>query len=265
MSKPLDNNFLAFVATQAALQAGEILRQGFGTEYQITSKPGRQNIVTQYDHASEKSIVDLIKSHFADHVILAEEGGLSKDIQEDDVIWFIDPLDGTSNFAHQIPLFAINIAAYRGHEGLCGIIYQPITNELFIGVKGQGSFLNGKKLKVSPIDKLEEAIILAGFPSESTKHPTISIEELDRLNKTGATSRNLGSAALALAYVAAGKLDGFWMNNLYPWDWSAGKILVEEAGGKITSYSNKGKIYSEPANILASNHKIHKEMLSFIK
>lgn len=265
MSTRLDNNYLAFVATQAALQAGQILRQGFGTEYQITSKPGRQNIVTQFDHASEKSIVELIKSHFSDHVILAEEGGLSKKIQSDDTVWLIDPLDGTSNFAHQIPLFAVSIAAYQGNEGLCGIIYQPMTNELYIGIKGKGSFLNGKKLQVTNIDKLEESIILAGLPSESTPQATIGIKELDRLNKTGVTSRNLGSAAVGLAYVAAGKLDGFWMNNLHPWDWSAGKILVEEAGGKTTSFFNDGEIYSAPINILASNAKIHQEMLSFIK
>ncbi len=265
MQKQIDHNYLAFIATQAALQAGEILLQGFGTEYQITSKPGRQNIVTQYDHASEKSIVELILSRFPDHVILAEESGLSKEIRNDGIVWFIDPLDGTSNFAHQVPLFTISIAAYLGNEGLCGIIYQPITKELFIAVKGQGAYLNGKKLSVTLIEKLEESMVLVGFPSESTRHPTMDIKNLEKLNQTGSTTRNLGSAALGLAYLAAGKLDGFWMNNLHPWDWAAGKILVEEAGGKVSSFFNAGEIYSAPSNILGSNGKLHKQLLSFIK
>lgn len=263
--KKVDNNFLAFIATQAVLQAGELLRQGFGTEFEINSKPGRQNIVTQYDHASEKLIVDLILFHFSDHVILAEEGGLSKNIGKNDVVWIIDPLDGTSNFAHQIPLFAISVAAYRGNEALCGIIYQPLSRELFIAVKGQGAYLNGKKLNVTKVNKLEDSIILIGFPSESTKHPTIEIKNLDKLNKTGTTTRNLGSAALGLAYLASGNLDGFFMNNLFPWDWAAGKILIEEAGGQVTSFFNMGEIYSAPSNILATNGKLHKQLLSYIK
>lgn len=263
--KQVDNNYLAFVGTQAALQAGEILRRGFGTEYEINSKPGRQNLVTEYDHASEKSIVSLINSRFPDHVILAEEGGLSRKIGSEDIVWIIDPLDGTCNFAHQVPLFAISIAAYRQNEGLCGIIYQPITKELFIGVKGEGAFLNGTKLNVTKVDKLEESMIHVGFPSQSTKHPTIDINNLDKLNKSGTTTRNIGSAALGLAYLAAGKLDGFWMNNLHPWDWSAGKIIVEEAGGQISSFFNMGEIYTAPSNILGSNGKLHKQLLSFIK
>jgi myo-inositol-1(or 4)-monophosphatase len=265
MENLLDPNYLAFVATQAALQAGEILRQGFGTEYQITSKPGRQNIVTQYDHASEKAIIETIRSHFPTHTILAEEGGLSAEIKGDNPLWLIDPLDGTSNFAHQIPLFTISIAVYHDNVGLCGLIYQPITNELFIAVKGQGTFLNGKKMRVSSIGKLEDAMVHAGLPSESTKHSTIDIKELDRFNHSGATTRNLGSAALALAYVAVGKMDGIWMNNLHPWDWAAGKILVEEAGGIVTSYFKEGEIFNQPSNILASNPALHKVLESFIK
>lgn len=261
----MDINYLAFVATQAVLEAGVALKQGYGTEFEIKSKPGRQNIVTEYDHISENIILDKIKSNFPTHTILAEEGGLSQAINPESPLWIIDPLDGTSNFAHQIPLFGISVAVEHRGSGLFGIIYQPLSNELFIAIKGQGAYFNGKQIHTSHAKGLDDALIHIGLPSHKTENRTISIEALNRFNQTHVTTRNIGSAALALAYVAAGKLDGLWMNNLHPWDWAAGKILVEEAGGNVSLYYKEGQIHSQPSNVLASNSFLLKEIQEFIK
>lgn len=259
-------SYMTFVATQAALKAGDILRKGFGNEYEITSKPGRQNIVTQYDKASEECIIHLIKHHFPTHTILAEESGLISG-KDDSITWIIDPLDGTTNFAHHLPLFTISIAAYKKEKGLCGVIFQPLTNELFIAEKGRGAYLNGVRLFVSPTTRIEDSLIGAGFPYNIPddvipyKNPIPYMDHFLRLTRLGVTFRHLGSAALALAYVAAGKLDGFWIDHLHPWDLAAGKLLIEEAGGKLTRYTGKKhKIYI-PSDIVATNQIIHNQML----
>lgn len=265
MNPTIDYNCLAFVATQAALAAGEILRKGFGQKCEISSKPGIQNIVTEYDQASEFIILDMLKKRFPHHNFLAEEGGLSSQTDSSTLLWLIDPLDGTSNFARQIPIFAVSIGAYSNTEGVLGVIYQPMTNELFIAIKGTGAYLNGKKLSVSPIRELNKALIHLGLPSRSTKHPTIDLPGLDRFNKTGATARNFGSAALGLAYVAAGKMDGLWMNNLFPWDWGAGRVLIEEAGGQVTHFMKNGELFYDPSNVLATNPHLHSVLTEYIK
>lgn len=265
MEKNLDPNYLAFVATQAVLEAGFALKQGFGTEFEISAKPGRQNIVTQYDHLSEKIILDKIKENFPSHTILAEEGGLSQKIDSETPLWIVDPLDGTSNFAHQIPLFSISVAVHYQGKGVFGIIYQPLTNELFIAVKDQGAFLNGKKMSVSQSKVLDDSLIQVGLPSHSTNQPTISIENLSKLNRTNVTTRNIGSAALALAYVAGGNLDALWMNNLYAWDWAAGKILIEEAGGQVTYFAKEEELYTHTSNILATNKILNDSLKSFVE
>lgn len=257
-----DPHHLLKVATQSALQAGKVLRDGFGMSHTITAKVGRQNIVTEYDKLSEETIIACIKEHFPTHTILAEESGLSQSSSES-IIWIIDPLDGTSNFARHLPLFAISIAAYQGEKGLCGVIFQPMTNELFTAERGKGAFLNGAPLQVSTITNIEEAMFGSGFPYDmqiNSKHHT---KDLLRLVLLGASVRNLGSAALALAYVAAGKLEGYWMDYLYPWDFAAGQILIEEAGGKMIRYGSSSDI-SLGCGILATNAAIHQRMRNYL-
>jgi myo-inositol-1(or 4)-monophosphatase len=158
-----NNSSMTLVAIQAALQAGEILKRGFGTLYQITAKPGKQNIVTEYDHAAEACIVRLIKQHFPSHSILAEEMGHFK-AQDQTIVWYIDPLDGTTNFAKHIPIFTISIAAYQEQKGLCAVIWQPLTQELFIAERGKGAYLNGTPLSISSTQKIADAIIGVGSP-----------------------------------------------------------------------------------------------------
>lgn len=255
-----DLSQLTLVAVQAALRAGEIIKKGFGTSYTVTAKPGRQNFVTEFDRKSEECIFSMIKQHFPSHGFLGEETGLTEHHPQT-ILWIVDPLDGTSNFSRHIPLFSISIAASYLGETLCGIVYQPLSHELFIAEKNQGAYLNGEKLSVSSTRHAEDALIGIGFPYEVYDPPTFSLEKLAELIKEGATLRNLGSAALSLAYVAAGKLDAFWMNHLYPWDWAAGNLLVQESGGVLTAYAGKEDAFEQPASILASNGLLHSQLL----
>jgi len=261
MKLSVDHSYMTFVAIQAALRGGNILRKGFGTNFSISSKPGRQNIVTEYDHASEACIISYIKKIFPDHDFLAEESGLTNISAGNQIRWIIDPLDGTTNFARNIPFFTISIAAYLGEEGICGVIYQPLTNELFVTEKGKGAFLNGEKLAVSKTANLDESLIGAGYPYNIGEENIPYLNHLIQLTKDGAVFRHLGSAALCLAYVAAGKLDGFWIDYLYPWDFAAGKLLIEEAGGKITRYNGTKLLIQQSSDILATNNILHEKML----
>ncbi len=262
MTESPDISYLTFVAIQAALFAGEILRKGFGTSYTITSKPGRQNLVTEYDNQSEDRIISFIRQHFPDHTILAEESGLSDEFNHNKIHWLIDPLDGTTNFVRHLPLFTISICATLQGKELVGVIYQPITHELFVAQKGKGAYLNGEKLKISQTSSLDAAIIGSGFPYTELPQFDQTMNQLVVLSRLGITLRNFGSAALALAYVAAGRLDGFWMINLYPWDIAAGKLLIEEAGGLVTLYNYTKPFENLPINIIAANQKIHDSLMS---
>lgn len=254
---------LTMTAIQAAIKAGKILIKGFGTSYEITSKPGRQNFVTEYDKASEACIISFIQDHYPTHNFLAEESGFNKRSEEENILWIIDPLDGTTNFAHHIPIFTISIAAYYQNKGLCGIVYQPITQELFIAEKGKGAYLNDNRLHVSQIKRIEDALIIASLPYDITSIPLFNLEKMTQITQQGAVLRNLGSAALALAYIAAGKADAFWMYNLYPWDLAAGQLLIEEAGGILSHYGAPLSFHS-PVNLLASNQSLHEHLKQFL-
>ncbi len=255
---------MTLTAVQAALKAGEILKRGFGTSFEITAKPGRQNFVTEYDKASEACIISFIKQQFPSHSFLAEESGFTMPSNEENMLWIIDPLDGTTNFAHHIPLFTISIAAYYQEKGICGVIFQPLTNELFIAEKDKGAYLNGSRLHVSQTNCLEEALLIASFPYNANPIPIFNLEGLVKIIQQGTTLRNLGSAALALAYVAAGKADAFWMYNLYPWDLAAGQLLIEEAGGRMNRYEPSFASFHSPTNILASNQALHAPLQDFL-
>lgn len=255
---------LTSLAIDAALRAGSLLREGFGTSFEISLKPGIKNYVTEYDHAAEKLIIKAIRTEYPTHSFLAEESGASDD-QSGEILWIIDPLDGTTNFAHNIPLFGVSIAAYSHQEGLlCGAIYQPMTDELFVAEKGKGAFLDGTKINVSKCSKIMSGITCTNFPRDVQENPGHCIDHFIHVLKLGSTIRNLGTSVINLAYVSAGRFDAYWTPHLHPWDIAAGMLLIQEAGGKVTDYDgvNYNPISSKP--VIASNGFVHAEMLALL-
>jgi len=257
-------SFLTFAAIQAALSAGHLLKRGFGTSYEISSKAGQQNLVTEYDKASEKLIFKYLKKQFPDHGILSEES-YPEMLEEKEVLWIIDPLDGTVNFAHTIPVFSVSIAAAIKNEVVCGVVYQPMTDELFIAEKKKGAFLNGNRLKVSINKQFDQAMMATGFPYNVDKNPLGCIDFFAHMTGMGLPIRRLGSAAIDLAYVAAGRFDGYWEVTLHPWDMAAGKLLVEEAGGKVSRYDGSLHTLFGEQSILATNGHLHSKIISELK
>lgn len=248
------------VAIQAALRSGDILKRGFGTLYEISNKPGIHNLVTQYDKLSEETIIQSIQSVFPHHSFLAEESGQSGD-QGKDILWVIDPLDGTVNFAHNIPLFAISIAAVIQGSIEIGLIYLPMTQELYTAEKGKGAFMNGSQLSVSSVNQLEKSIAATGH----TYHAAKGEKYLTRFAKAagrGNPMRDLGAAAVHLAYLAAGRFDIYWIDSLQPWDIAAGILLIQEAGGEITHYNGRPyQLFDTDLTVLASNGVLHSGMI----
>jgi len=250
---------LTQIAVDAALKAGEILLSGFGASFQIRNKEGKNNLVTEYDIKSEEAIITLIKSKYPKHRFLAEESGGDASSAQGEIRWVIDPLDGTVNFAHSLPIFSVSIAAELDGEILCGVINNPILSQLFIAEKGTGSYLNGEPIKVSTNPRLDSSFLVTGFPYNVGQDPCGCIEHFTSIIRRGIPVRRLGSAALDLAYTAAGIFDGFWEVELNPWDVAAGALLVEEAGGKITQY-DKSPYNIFAKSILATNGLIHDEV-----
>jgi len=253
----MDFNILKEVAITAALGAGEKLKEGFGTTFEISSKEGIHNLVTEYDLIAEQYIISKITSAFPRHSILSEEAG--KQETESEYRWIIDPLDGTVNFAHSIPIFCVSIAVEYKGEIVCGVIFNPMIEELFVAVKGKGSTLNGKKIEVSTTKTVKESILVTGFPYDVANNPNGAIDDIVTILKLGLPIRRLGSAALDLAYLAAGRFDGYWESKLQPWDVAAGLLVVREAGGKVTHYDNEEYVVST-GTVLATNGYIHFEL-----
>ncbi len=255
------NSELLTVAIEAALHAGALLKEGFGTSFEISSKEGHHNLVTTYDRLAESAILQSIMKRFPSHGFIGEESGHQK---SGDILWIVDPLDGTVNFAHNVPIFSVSIAASHQNKILAGVVYQPMTNELFWAEEGKGSFLNGKPLKVSPQANLEAAYLTTGFPYNVKEDPLHCIETFEKLTQCGIPIRRLGSAAIDLAYVAAGRFDGYWEASLQPWDLAAGLLIVQEAGGLVTRYDGSACSILEAGPVLATNRHLHnqlKEML----
>ncbi len=248
---------LTLLAIEAALQAGDIVRQGYGTSFKISNKEGVHNLVTEYDHLSEKSIVDFLSQHAPTSQFLAEESGASG-THNSELLWIIDPLDGTVNFAHQVPHFAVSIAAVKKGVPIAGVIYQPLTHELFVAEKGTGAFLNGAPIRVSPVAALEKSFLATGFPYNLSENPHHCIDHFVDLLKLGLPIRRLGAATLDFAYVAAGRFEAFFEVSLAPWDCAAGVLLVEEAGGRVTAWDHRKPfdIHSYQP-ILATNRALH--------
>jgi myo-inositol-1(or 4)-monophosphatase len=245
-------------ATRAG--AAEILRY-FNSDFKISNKEGINNLVTEADHASEKAILAVIRSHFPNHQILAEESG--EMIQDSTYKWIIDPIDGTVNFANGIPLNCVSIGIEKEGEMVLAAIYNPHINEFFFAEKGKGATLNNKAIKVSEQAQTIKACLVTGFPYTYINMANGPLEIFERFIRKGVPVRRLGSAAIDLCWVAAGRFDGFYEHKLEPWDSAAGYLIVEEAGGKVTDFSgDKFSVYQH--RILATNGKIHDEMMDII-
>ncbi len=252
------------IATKAAYQAGNLIQQASRNPASIKfkKKPGKNNYVTELDIESERIIVETIKKAFPNHNILSEEMG--EENNNSDCTWIIDPIDGTTNFIHGHPQYAISIGFKEGDKITHGIIFDPNRNDLYKAEIGKGAFLNNTRLRVGKANYLEDALLATGFP-------TYDMDILDKylaifkdmlLHTAG--QRRAGSAALDLAYVAAGYLDGFWEFSLKPWDIAAGYLLVKEAGGIVTDFNRSQDIWNN-SSIVAANHKLLPEILKVIQ
>ena len=247
---------LTLTAIHAAMQAGDLLQKGYETSFQIEKKEGGDhNLVTEYDKLSEKTIISFIREKYPSHQFLAEEGG--KQGKDSDVLWIIDPLDGTVNFSRSIPIFSVSIAAMVKGEVVSGVVYHPILKELFTAEKGKGSYRNGKRLSVSRETQMEKSMIVTGFPYNVKENPEHCIDHIAHFLSHGYPIRRLGSAALDLSYVAAGRFEAYFEASLQPWDIAAGQLIVEEAGGKLTNYHGKQRDVLSTESMLATNSYLH--------
>lgn len=253
-----------FAVLQACLAAAaKIVRRNFGkVGYELK---GKANLVTKADVASQKAVLALIKKNFPTHDYLAEENGIKS--TGADYTWVIDPIDGTTNFAHTFPQCSVSIALFYKNEPVLGGVVNPATGETFLAQKGKGATLNGKKIHVSKTAKLEQSLLVTGFPYDRFARLPKLLNRFGRFLNSCHDVRRLGSAALDLCWLAAGRLDGYWEDNLNPWDVGAGVLILQEAGGKVTDYSGKKyqKIKDFGHTLLATNGKIHTQMLKIIK
>lgn len=250
------------VMHEAADEAAKILLEYFGKDFEIGRKKYYNDLVTEVDKKSETKISEIIHKYFPGHNILGEEGGDRK--KKSDYLWIIDPIDGTVNYAHALPIFCISIALEINGEVELGLIYSPVSGEKFFAERGKGSYLNGKKISVSATDELKGAFLVTGF-AYNAENDSQSTEHFVRFVKMGLPVRRLGSAAMDICYVACGIFDAFWEANLNPWDVAAGYLILLEAGGKITKYDgSKYSIYER--QILATNGKnLHEEMMEVLQ
>lgn len=257
MIDTMTNSDLLRVAVEAALSAGAILRDGFGSAVTARSKEGRHNLVTEYDVRSEDLILSALRAATPEARFLAEESGASGDATStSDLMWVVDPLDGTVNFAHGIPIFCVSIAAVRNNAIVCGVIHHPLLGETFTATLGGGAFLNETRLHVSGTEHLADAILVTGFPYNVHENPGGCLDQFRSIVGRGLPVRRLGSAALDLAYTAAGRFDAFWEVSLHAWDMAAGVLLVTEAGGRVSHYDNRPFRLGHDS-IIASNGHIH--------
>ena len=245
-----------------AIEAGaKQLQHYFNGEFKIANKEGINNLVTEADHASEKAIIDIIQKEHPEHFILSEESG--EIVMDSEYKWIIDPIDGTVNFSNGIPLCCVSIGLEKAGEIILGAVYNPLMNEMFFAQKGFGASLNNKKINVSTKTEVIKSCLVTGFPYTYLDMPNGPLQVFERFIRKGVPVRRLGSAAIDLCWVAAGRFDGFYEHDLQAWDTAAGFLIVEEAGGKVTDY--KGDHYSPyQPHLLATNGKIHHEMLEII-
>ncbi|MDB5251622.1 MAG: inositol monophosphatase [Flaviaesturariibacter sp.] len=253
----LKNTLLTAIEAAAA-----VIRSFDDRSFAVSNKEGINNLVTEVDHASEKAIIDTIRAAFPAHDIISEEVG--ELLQDSEYRWIIDPIDGTVNFAHRIPICCISIGIEKAGQMVMGAVFNPFMNELYVAERGQGATLNDKPIRVSAKDKVINACLVTGFPYTYLDEPNGPLQTFERFIRRGIPVRRLGSAAIDLCWVAAGRFDGFYEHKLQAWDSAAGFLMVEEAGGRVTNL--KGDTYSPyQPGIIASNGTIHDELLRWVK
>jgi myo-inositol-1(or 4)-monophosphatase len=242
-------------ALSAAKEAGEVLRKGFGWQHSIRYK-GEVDLVTEVDEQAEQVIQETLLGDFPSYGMLAEEGGWLPG--EENARWIVDPLDGTTNYAHGLPIFAVSIALERAGEVVLGLVHDPMREETYVAERGGGATLNDEPIRVSDTDESNQALIATGFPYDRDRMP----EALDLFGRFAVLTRGmrrLGSTALDLCYVASGRLDGYYERGIWAWDIAAGSLILEEAGGKVTDYRGR-ELDLEGREIVASNGALHPAM-----
>ncbi len=244
-----------------AKASGEIVREGFGKNIQIEYKTGENNLVTEIDKKAEQTIIEFIQKKYPSHGILSEERGELK--KDSEYLWVIDPLDGTTNFAHGLPIFSVSIGLQENNKTIAGVVYDVMRDVIYTAEIDKGSFANGRKLYKSQRDKLSHSMLVTGFPYNIKENPEKAFERFETMTRSSRAVRRLGSAAIDFCYVAAGVFEGFWEVHLHPWDICAGKLIVEEAGGKVTDFDGSDMdIFSK--RVLASNGFVHQQMIDLL-
>jgi myo-inositol-1(or 4)-monophosphatase len=244
-------------AIEIARESGALLADYFERRIPFELK-GQYDLVTDADRASERLVVERLTAHFPQHGIVAEEGGGHESSSE--YRWYVDPLDGTTNFAHGFPVFNVTLALERAGELIAGVVYDPTRDEMFAAERGGGAHLNGKPIRVSQATRLNDCLVATGFPSRK-RHRDVNIHFFYQLAMMSHGVRRAGSAAIDLAYIAAGRLDAYWEYSLNPWDVAAGLLIVEEAGGTVSDMQGNPASVTAP-HVLADNGLVHEEVLT---
>ncbi len=244
---------------ELARTSGQILQGFFGEPQQIKFK-GETDLVTAADLKSEAFLLDAIQAQFPEHRVVAEESGVRDG--DPDHVWFIDPLDGTTNYAHGVPFYSVSVAYAEKGVVQLGVVYNPQMGECFTAGRGQGAWLNGAPVHVSAATGLDQALLLTGFPHDVWANPANNLDHFGKFMLLSQGVSRLGSAALDLCFVAAGRFDGYWEIRLNPWDIAAGGLVVQEAGGVVTSLAGDRNYLSTPCSILAANPILHPQMLA---
>lgn len=247
-----------YFACKLAEEATKIILKNYQRIKKISYKENNFNLVTNVDHEVEKLLIKKIKSRYPTHTIIAEESGHHK--KESEYKWFIDPIDGTTNFAHGYPCFCISIGFTRNNVPEFGIVKNPLTGETYTALRNKGAKLNGRRIRVSKARKLKDSLLATGFPYDRSSKSRNNLKNFSKLTLKTHGVRRDGAAAIDLCYVASGKLDGFWEMKLSPWDVAAGVLIIKEAGGKVTDFKgNEYDIFND--KIVATNGLIHRELI----
>ena len=245
------------LAKSAAKEAGDLVLEGLDAKRNVSSKSGPTDLVTQYDQSSQELIVEKIQESYPGHSILAEE---ELGVEKSSTKWIIDPLDGTTNYIHNYPLFDVSIGVESDGEMMVGVVHIPVLNETYTAVKGSGAALNGEPISVTGNDELTSSLLSTGFPYDKGLVPR-AIEVFSNMVRESRGIRRDGAAAMDLAFVAGGRYDGFWELGLAPWDVAAGSLIIEEAGGMVTDFSGQEHDIYDSRGIVATNGNFHSELI----